>query len=57
MATDTQTRTGRCAAHGVVAATRQLPQVRYPILIDLAVRAVARHRRYQCPVCGAAVKV
>jgi hypothetical protein len=57
MATDTQTRTGRCAAHGVVAATRQLPQVRYPIVIDLAVRAVARHRRYQCPICGAAVKV
>jgi len=57
MATDIETRTGRCAAHGVVAATRQMPQVRYPILIDLVVRAVARHRRYQCPVCGAAVTV
>jgi hypothetical protein len=57
MATNVQTRTGRCATHGVVAATRQMPQVRYPILIDLVVRAVARRRPYQCPTCGAAATV
>jgi hypothetical protein len=57
MATNVQTRTGRCATHGVVAATRQMPQVRYPILIDLVIRAVARRRPYQCPTCGAAATV
>ena len=55
MATEVETRTGRCATHGFVAATRKTPQLRYPILIDLVVRTVARYRRYRCPACGAPV--
>jgi hypothetical protein len=55
MAAEVETRTGRCATHGVVAATRPVPQVRYPIFIDVVVRAVARHRHYHCPACGAPV--
>jgi hypothetical protein len=57
MTSEVETRTGRCATHGAVRATRKMPALRYPIILDVAVRAVARHRRYDCPTCGAPVTV
>jgi len=56
MATEVQTRTGRCAAHGTVEATRQVPKPGFPFVVYATWRAVAQRRPYRCPECGAAVQ-
>ena len=55
MATEVQTRTGRCATHGSVQATRELPRVGFPPLFTTIMRAIAQRRLFTCPECGAAV--
>jgi hypothetical protein len=56
MATEVQTRTGRCATHGSVQATRELPKVGFPPLFTTIMRAIAQRRPFTCPECGAAVE-
>jgi hypothetical protein len=56
MATETQTRTGDCPTHGEVEATRELPRVTFPPIINAFRRAMAKRRPYRCPTCGAAVE-
>ena len=56
MATEVQTRTGRCATHGSVQGTRELPKVGFPPLITAITRAIAQRRPFTCPECGEAVE-
>ena len=56
MATEVQTRTGRCAAHGTVEAAREVPQMGFPFVVYAIWRAVAQRRPFLCPECGTAVQ-
>jgi hypothetical protein len=49
-----QTRVGHCSDHGTVQATRQVPKLRFPILVTGPMRLAALTRPYRCPDCGAA---
>jgi hypothetical protein len=49
-----QTRAGHCPTHGTVQATRNMPTLRFPILVTGPIRLAALTRPYRCPDCGAA---
>jgi hypothetical protein len=56
MANEVQTQTGRCATHGTVQASREIPRITFPFVVFAVMRAMAMWRRpYTCPECGAAV--
>jgi predicted RNA-binding Zn-ribbon protein involved in translation (DUF1610 family) len=55
MAKETETRSGVCATHGTVDATREIPRAGFPYIINAFRRARARKQPYRCPACGAAV--
>ena len=57
MATEVEIRTGRCAAHGTVEATREMPRVSFPFVLYAIRRAQARKRPFLCPDCGEPVTV
>ena len=52
MATEVQTRSGRCATHGEVEATRELPRPHFPFMVFAVRRDLASRRPYRCPDCG-----
>ena len=56
MASETQTQTGDRPTHGEVEATRELPRVTFPPIINGIRRAMANRRPFRCPTCGAAVE-
>jgi len=56
MATEVQTQAGRCATHGTVQATREIPQMGFPYVVYAIRRAAAQRRPFRCPECGAAVQ-
>jgi hypothetical protein len=56
MAKEIQTHMGRCATHGTVQATREVPKVGFPYVVYATWRAIAQRRPYLCPECGAAVQ-
>jgi hypothetical protein len=51
-----RTRQGTCPSHGPVAATKQVPKLRFPIVVTGIARAAAAIRPYRCPACGAKVR-
>ncbi|HZQ58388.1 MAG TPA: hypothetical protein VFA84_10140 [Acidimicrobiales bacterium] len=55
MANETETRTGTCPTHGTVDATREVPRVTFPPLINAVRRTLAKRRPYRCPECNAPV--
>ncbi len=55
MPMETQTRTGRCATHGTVEATRQVPRATFPWIVNSVRRMIAARRPFSCPTCGQAV--
>jgi hypothetical protein len=55
MATEVQTRTGLCATHGTVEATRDVPTPYFPFVIYAIRRVFAVRRPFRCPTCGAPV--
>jgi hypothetical protein len=57
MPTETQTRRGRCPTHGTVEATRDVPAVAFPWLLNSVRRALAVRKPFLCPECGAPVDV
>ena len=57
MAKEVETRTGRCAAHGTVQATREIPKMGFPYIYYATVRAMAKRRPFRCPTCGEPVTV
>jgi hypothetical protein len=56
MAQEIQARTGRCAAHGTVRATREVPKIGFPFVFYVIWRAIAQRRPFRCPECGTAVQ-
>ncbi|MEY9872777.1 hypothetical protein ABH931_002254 [Streptacidiphilus sp. MAP12-33] len=57
MATETQTRHGRCPRHGPVEATREVPAITFPWLYHWVRRSLAARREpFRCPDCGAPVE-
>ena len=57
MATQVETRTGSCASHGQVQATREMPKPGFPYAVYLVRRALAAKRPFRCPTCGEPVTV
>jgi hypothetical protein len=47
-----QTRTGRCATHGLVESTRLMPKLRFPFIITGVMRLAAKARPFRCPRRG-----
>jgi hypothetical protein len=47
-----ETRSGQCATHGTVEATREMPQPSFPFLVYAVRRARAKRRPFRCPTCG-----
>ncbi|MGA3155603.1 MAG: hypothetical protein ACLPN6_11400 [Streptosporangiaceae bacterium] len=56
MATEVQTQTGRCATHGTVQGTREIPGWGFPFIVYAVLRYRARRRPFLCPECGTAVE-
>jgi hypothetical protein len=56
MAIEVGTRTGRCATHGTVETTRDLPKSGFPWVINAVRRVIAARRPVRCPNCGAPVE-
>jgi len=55
MANQIQTKSGTCATHGQVDATRELPAPHFPFVVYALRRVLAGRRPYRCPDCGAPV--
>jgi hypothetical protein len=56
MAKEVQTQAGRCSTHGTVQATREIPEMGFPVVVYAIRRALAQRRPYLCPECGTAVQ-
>ena len=56
MAKEVETQTGRCATHGTVQATREIPKMGFPFVVFAVWRSIAKRRPFVCPECGAAVQ-
>jgi hypothetical protein len=56
MAKEIQTQHGRCAAHGQVEATREIPKAGFPFVVYTVWRAMAQRRPFLCPQCGETVE-
>ncbi len=57
MASEVETRSGQCATHGTVEATREIPRMGFPFIYFAIVRALAKRRPFRCPNCGDPVSV
>lgn len=55
MASEIETRTGRCAVHGTVEATREIPRMGFPFIYFAVRRWFARRSPFRCPTCGETV--
>ena len=55
MATEVQTRAGRCETHGTVEAKREVPTAHFPFIVYAVRRLIATRRPFRCPTCGASV--
>jgi hypothetical protein len=53
--TETRTRQATCPTHGPVTAEKQLPKLKFPIVVTGIARGAAALRPYRCPSCGAKV--
>lgn len=56
MSTEVQTQHGRCATHGAVEATREIPRITFPPIINAVRRSLAKRRPFLCPECGEPVE-
>ena len=52
----TQKQFGECPTHGHVEATREVPSMSWPFIVNAVRRFAARRRPYTCPTCGSAVE-
>ena len=56
MASEMQTKTGRCPTHGTVQATRAIPRMGFPFIVYGIRRALAKRKPFLCPECGRPVE-
>jgi hypothetical protein len=52
MATEVQTQAGRCATHGTVEATREVPEMGFPFVVYAIWRAAAQRRPFRAQNAG-----
>ena len=52
MAGEVEIKTGRCATHGVVEGTRDMPKLTFPWIVNSIRRSLARRNPFLCPTCG-----
>ena len=52
MSDEVQTRSGHCSSHGSVQATREVPRIQFPWLVNAVRRAFAKRQPFRCPECG-----
>ena len=55
MATELETKTGRCATHGAVEGTREIPKITFPWIVNAVRRSMAQRHPFRCPTCGGAL--
>jgi hypothetical protein len=53
---ETRSRQGTCPTHGQVTAEKQVPKLKFPVMVTGIARGAAAIRPYRCPACGARVK-
>jgi len=53
--TETRTRQATCPTHGQVIAHKEVPKLKFPIVVTGIARGAAALRPYRCPSCGAKV--
>jgi hypothetical protein len=51
--TEIHTRQGTCRSHGRVTVQKQVPKLKFPIVVTGIARAAATLKPYRCPECGA----
>jgi hypothetical protein len=56
MKTEVQTRHGRCATHGTVEATKEIPRLQFPYFVYAIRRSLAKRRPFLCPTCAEPVE-
>lgn len=56
MAKEVETQAGRCASHGNVEGTREIPGMNFPFVYFAIARSLARRRPFKCPQCGEPVQ-
>lgn len=54
--TETRSRQGTCRTHGRVTAQKQVPKLKFPIVVTGIARGAAAMKPYRCPDCGAKVR-
>jgi predicted RNA-binding Zn-ribbon protein involved in translation (DUF1610 family) len=53
---ETRSRQGKCPTHGQVTARKQVPKLKFPVVVTGIARGAAAIRPYRCPDCGARVR-
>jgi hypothetical protein len=56
MAVEVEMRPGHCKTHGEVQATREVPRLQFPYVVNAMRRYLAKRRPFRCPTCGAPVE-
>jgi hypothetical protein len=52
---ETRTHHGTCAQHGQVTGVKQVPKLKFPVVITAVARGAAALSSYKCPQCGGRV--
>jgi hypothetical protein len=52
MGREIETEKGKCDSHGAVNATREIPTISFPWIVNAVRRSLARRRPFVCPECG-----
>ncbi len=52
MGNEVETQNGRCDTHGTVTATREIPTISFPWIVNTIRRSFAKRRPFVCPECG-----
>ena len=54
---DTEIRQGTCPEHGLVQATRYMPKIGFPFFVFFIMRARAKRKPFECPICSKSVRL
>lgn len=52
---ETRNREGTCPTHGRVNAEKQVPKLKFPVVVTGVARGMANVRGFRCPECGGKV--
>ena len=57
MGREVETQKGTCETHGTVDATREIPTITFPWIVNAVRRSLAKRRPFVCPECGEPIDV